>query len=242
MLSVVPDPAAGDDRPGSLIDELVRQGAQRMLAEAVQAEVDAYLARFREELDEHGHRLVVRNGYHQPREVTTTAGPVEVTMPRVNDKRVDPETGERQRFASAILPPWARKTPKITEVLPLLYLHGLLSGDFVPALGQFLGSAKGLSGSVVTKLTEQWPAEQRTFATHDLSEVDFVYLWADGIHVNIRLAEHKLCLLVMIGVRTDGRKRVGRPGRRLPRIERVLGGSPARLQAAWHARSGPRGR
>jgi transposase-like protein len=209
MLSVVPDPAAGDDRPGSsgsLIDELVREGAQRMLAEAVQAEVDAYLARFREEFDEHGHRLVVRNGYHQPREVTTTAGPVEVTMPRVNDKRVDPETGERQRFTSAILPPWARKTPKITEVLPLLYLHGLSSGDFVPALGQFLGSAKGLSSSVVTKLTEQWQAEQRTFAARDLSDVDFVYLWADGIHVNIRLEEHKLCLLVMIGVRADGRK------------------------------------
>jgi transposase-like protein len=209
MLSVVPDPAAGDDRPGSsgsLIDELVRQGAQRMLAEAVQAEVDAYLARFREERDEHGHRLVVRNGYHQPREVTTTAGPVEVTMPRVNDKRVDPDTGERQRFASAILPPWARKTPKITEVLPLLYLHGLSSGDFVPAMGQFLGSAKGLSSSVVTKLTEAWQAEQRAFAARDLSDVDFVYLWADGIHVNIRLEEHKLCLLVMIGVRADGRK------------------------------------
>jgi transposase-like protein len=190
----------------SLIDELVRQGAQRMLAEAVQAEVDAYLARFREELDEHGHRLVVRNGYHQPREVTTTAGPVEVTMPRVNDKRVDPDTGERQRFSSAILPPWARKTPKITEVLPLLYLHGLSSGDFVPAMGQFLGSAKGLSASVVTKLTEAWQAEQHAFAARDLSDVDFVYLWADGIHVNIRLEEHKLCLLVMIGVRADGRK------------------------------------
>jgi len=212
MLSVAPGPAAGDDRPDglsgsvSLIDELVRQGAQRMLAEAVQAEVDAYLARFRGELDEHGHRLVVRNGYHQPREVTTTAGTVEVTMPRVNDKRVDPETGERQRFSSAILPPWARKTPKITEVLPLLYLHGLSSGDFVPALGQFLGSTKGLSAATVTKLIEQWQTEQRTFTTRDLSEVDFVYLWADGIHVNVRLAEHKLCLLVMICVRADGRK------------------------------------
>jgi transposase-like protein len=211
MLSVVPDPAAGDNCPGSsgavsLIDELVREGAQRMLAEAVQAEVDAYLARFRGELDEHGHRLVVRNGYHQPREVTTTAGPVEVRMPRVNDKRVDPDTGERQRFSSAILPPWARKTPKITEVLPLLYLHGLSSGDFVPAMGQFLGSTKGLSASVVTKLTETWQAEQHAFAARDLSDVDFVYLWADGIHVNIRLEEHKLCLLVMIGVRADGRK------------------------------------
>lgn len=157
-----------------MIDELVRQGAQRMLAEAVQAEVDAYLARFAKELDEHGHRLVVRNGYHQPREVTSTAGPVEVRMPRVNDKRVDPDTGERRRFASAILPPWARKARRITEVLPLLYLHGLSSEDFVPALGQFLGSAKGLSSSVVSKLTETWQAEQRRFAERDLSDVDFL--------------------------------------------------------------------
>jgi transposase-like protein len=189
-----------------LIDEIVREGARRMLAEALQAEVDAYIARFAGERDENGHRLVVRNGSHEPREVLTSAGAVEVTAPRVNDKRTDPETGERMRFASAILPPWARKTPKITEVLPLLYLHGLSSGDFVPALGQFLGSAKGLSGPVITKLTEQWKAEQRAFAERDLSEVDFVYLWADGIHVNIRLEEQKLCLLVMIGVRADGRK------------------------------------
>jgi transposase-like protein len=177
-----------------------------MLAEALRAEADAYCERLAGELDEDGHRLVVRNGYHQPREVLTSAGAIEVTAPRVNDKRVDPETGERQRFASAILPPWARKTPQVAEVLPLLYLHGLSSGDFVPALGRFLGSSKGLSSSVVTKLTETWKAEQQAFAARDLSDVDFVYLWADGIHVNIRLEEHKLCLLVMIGVRADGRK------------------------------------
>src|SRR6476646_7250488 len=129
-------------------------------------------------------RLVVRNGSHQPREVLTSAGAVEVVAPRVNDRRTDSMTGERCRFASAILPPWARKTPKITEVLPLLYLHGLSSGDFVPALGQFLGSSAGLSGPVITKLTEQWQAEQRVFAARDLSAVDYVCLWADGIHVN----------------------------------------------------------
>jgi transposase-like protein len=96
--------------------------------------------------------------------------------------------------------------PKITEVLPLLYLHGLSSGDFVPALGQFLGSSAGLSAAVITRLTGQWQAEQRAFAARDLSGVDYVYLWADGIHVNMRLEEHKLCLLVMIGVRAGGRK------------------------------------
>jgi putative transposase len=177
-----------------------------MLAEALQAEVDDYIARHVGERDEHGRRLVVRNGHHRPREVLTSAGAVEVVAPRVNDRRVDAETGERRRFSSAILPPWCRKTPKITEVLPLLYLHGLSSGDFVPALGQFLGSSAGLSGPVITKLTETWKAEQRAFAARDLSGVDYVYVWADGIHVNIRLEEHKLCLLMIIGVRTDGRK------------------------------------
>ena len=210
MLTVVPGAADADDprrRDGSsLIDEIVREGARRMLAEALQAEVDAYIARFVTERDENGHRLVVRNGSHQPREVLTSAGAVEVTAPRVNDRRTDPDTGERCRFSSAILPAWCRKTPKITEVLPLLYLHGLSTGDFVPALGQFLGSSAGLSAPVITKLTETWKAEQRTFAARDLSGVDYVYLWADGIHVNIRLEEHKLCLLVLIGVRADGRK------------------------------------
>jgi hypothetical protein len=105
---------------------------------------------------------------------------VKVTVPRVNDKRADPATGERERFSSAILPPWCRKTPKITDVLPLLYLHGLSSGDFVPALGQFLGSAAGLSAPVITRLTETWKAEQRSFAARDLSGADYVYLWADG--------------------------------------------------------------
>jgi transposase-like protein len=210
VLTVVPGAADADDpgRPdgGALIDEIVREGARRMLAEALQAEVDDYIARFSGERDEAGRRLVVRNGTHQPREVLTSAGAVEVIAPRVNDRRTDPLTGERLRFSSAILPPWCRKTPKITEVLPLLYLHGLSSGDFVPALGQFLGSSAGLSAPVITRLTETWKAEQRSFAARDLASVDYVYLWADGIHVNIRLEEHKLCLLVLIGVRADGRK------------------------------------
>ncbi|WP_143591781.1 IS256 family transposase [Thermoactinospora rubra] len=190
----------------SLIDQIVREGARKMLAAALQAEVDAYIAAFADERDEAGHRLVVRNGYHAPRELLTGVGAIEVKAPRVNDKRIDETTGERRRFSSAILPAWARKTPQLTEVLPLLYLHGLSSGDFVPALGHFLGSSAGLSASVITRLTETWKSEQRAFAGRDLSLVDYVYLWVDGIHVNIRLEEHKLCLLVMIGVRADGRK------------------------------------
>ena len=214
MFSVVPEESndrdvhvtGGGVAPVSVIDQIVRDGARRMLAEALQAEVDAYIAQFSGERDVNGRQLVVRNGSHQPREVLTSAGAVGVVAPRVNDRRTDPETGERCRFSSAILPPWCRKTPKINEVLPLLYLHGLSTGDFGPALGQFLGSSAGLSASVITRMTETWKTEQRAFAQRDLSDVDYIYLWADGIHVNIRLEEHKLCLLVMIGVRADGRK------------------------------------
>ncbi len=209
MLTVVPELPACDSAPtdsSSLIDQILREGARKMLAAALQAEVDAYIATFADERDEAGRRLVVRNGHHQPRELLTGVGAIEVKAPRINDKGIDEATGERKRFSSAILPAWCRKTPQVTEVLPLLYLHGLSSGDFTAALGQFLGSSAGLSASVVTNLTETWKAEQRAFAERDLSGVDYVYLWVDGIHVNIRLEEHKLCLLVMIGVRADGRK------------------------------------
>src|SRR3954470_23867546 len=213
VLTVVPGAGdGGDDSRGgasggtSLIDEIVRDGARRMLAAALQAEVEDYIAAFADARDEAGRRLVVRNGSHQPRGGVTAAGAVEVVAPRVNDRRTDPATGERRRFSSAILPPWCRRTPKVTEVLPLLYLHGLSWGDFVPALGQFLGSSAGLSPSTVTKLTETWQAEARAFAARDLGEFDFVYCWADGIHVTVRLEEAKLCLLVLVGVRADGRK------------------------------------
>jgi putative transposase len=205
VLTVVPEDGSAEGG-SSLIDEIVRDGARRMLAAALEAEVDAYLAEYAGERDEAGRRLVVRNGQAQPRQVTTAAGAVEVRAPRVNDRRTDPATGERRRFSSAILPPWCRRTPKISEVLPLLYLHGLSSGDFVPALEQFLGTSAGLSAATVTRLTAQWQNEYAAFCDRDLSTVDYVYVWADGIHVNIRLEEAKLCLLVMVGVRADGRK------------------------------------
>jgi transposase-like protein len=190
----------------SLLDEIAREGARRMLAAALRAEADTYINQFLGELDEDGHRLVVGNGYAEPRSVMCAAGAVEVRAPRVNDKRIDEATGQRQRFKSAILPAWCRRSPKIGEVLPLLYLHGLSGGDFVPALEQFLGSSAGLSASTVTRLCEQWQDEQKAFTGRDLSTVDYVYCWADGIHVNIRLGEEKLCLLVLIGVRIDGTK------------------------------------
>ena len=204
MLTVVN--ADGATESGSLIDEIVREGARRMLAAALEAEVNAYLAELADARDEAGRRLVVRNGYHQQRAIATAAGPVQVKAPRVNDKRVDEVTGERKQFSSAILPAWARKTPKIAEVLPLLYLHGMSTGDFVPALEQFLGSTAGLSPATVSRLTATWTEDHKAFQARDLSKEDFVYVWADGVHLKVRLDEAKACVLVMIGVRVDGSK------------------------------------
>ncbi|WP_406378967.1 IS256 family transposase [Streptomyces sp. NBC_01618] len=201
MLTVVNDD--GSTRDGSLIDDIVREGARRMLAAALEAEVNSYIAELADQRDGDGRRLVVRNGYHQPRKVTTVAEAVEVRAPRVNDKRIDDATGERKRFASAILPPWCRKSPKISEVLPL---HGLSSGDFVPALEQFLGSSAGLSPATVTRLTTQWQADHTAFQDRDLSATDYVYVWADGVHLRIRLEEAKAAALVLMGVRADGTK------------------------------------
>jgi len=207
MLKVVHDvEVSNESAGGSLLDEIVRDGARQMLAVALQAEVAAYIDACVDELDEAGRRLVVRNGHHEPREVTTAAGAVPVRAPRVNDKRVDPSTGQRQRFSSAILPAWARKSPKVAEVLPLLYLHGLSSGDFGPALTQFLGSGAGLSAATITRLTKDWQDEAVAFHKRSLSETDYVYVWVDGIHLKVRLEQDKVCLLVMIGVRADGSK------------------------------------
>jgi putative transposase len=209
MLTVVHDVDSANEDAGasrSLLDEIVRDGARQMLAAALRAEVAAYIDAHAGEVDENGHRLVVRNGYHHERQVLTAAGAVAVTAPRVNDKRIDADSGERQRFSSAILPAWARKSPQMTEVLPLLYLHGLSSGDFGAALEQFLGSGAGLSATTITRLTGQWQDEAKAFGQRDLSGTDYVYLWVDGIHLKIRLEQEKLCLLVMIGVRADGRK------------------------------------
>jgi len=205
MLTVVTDENAHADMAAGL-DEIVREGARRMLAVALEAEVAGYIEALAGELDDEGHRLVVRNGHAEARTITTAAGGIEIEAPRVDDRRVDPETGERCRFRSAIVPPWCRKSPKVAEVLPLMYLHGMSSGDFAPALEEFFGSAAGLSPSVITRLTKQWQADQRAFAERRLDDRDYVYIWADGIHFNVRLEEARLCALVIVGVRADGTK------------------------------------
>jgi hypothetical protein len=205
MLRVVTDDE-GRAEMRSGLDEIVLKGAQRMLAAALEAEVDAYIAGLAEQLDEDGRRLVVRNGHAEPRTITTAAGRIEVQAPRVNDRRVDDHTGERCRFRSSILPPWCRKSPKVAEVLPLMYLHGMSTLDFAPALSSFFGSAAGLSASVVTRLTRAWQDEAKAFAARRLDDRDYVYIWADGVHFNVRLEEDRLCALVIVGVRGDGTK------------------------------------
>jgi transposase-like protein len=164
-----------EDRERHLLDldEIARQGARRMLAEALEAEVEAYIEAATDHRDEQGRALVVRNGYARKREILLGAGAVELKAPRVNDRRVD-EDGNRQRFKSVILPPYMRRSPKVTEVLPLLYLHGLYSGDFVPALEGFFGTEAGLSAPTITRLSEQWQTERESFMRRDLSHRDYV--------------------------------------------------------------------
>ncbi|MBA3388726.1 MAG: IS256 family transposase [Rubrobacter sp.] len=188
------------------LDEIARAGARRMLAEALEAEVEDYIEAARGQQDEQRHALVVRNGHARERQILCGAGSVTLKAPRVNDKRVD-EDGNRQRFKSVILPPYMRRSPKVTEVLPLLYLHGLSSGDFVPALEEFFGTKAGLSAATITRLTEQWQIEHEQFMNRDLSARDYVYVWVDGIHTGVRLgSDDRLCCLVVIGARLDGTK------------------------------------
>src|ERR671938_96203 len=200
MLSIVPSEQSEQDALKVDLDALVREGARRMLLAALKAEVDDYLAQHADQRDETGHALVVRNSVAEPRKVTTTAGELDIQAPRVHDRR------EGHRFTSALLPPWARRSPKVTEVLPIPYLRGSSTKDFEPALAEFFGSEAGLSASTIQGLTREWSQEWAAFQQRDLNQVDYVYLWADGIHFNIRLEQDRLCCLVLIGVRTDGHK------------------------------------
>ncbi len=192
------------DAPSGL-DEIAREGARRMLAVALEAEAEDYIARYQERGAD-GRALVVRNGKARPRKVTLGSGTIEVRAPRVDDRRRD-ETGARSRFRSEILPPYMRRSPKVAEVLPILYLRGLSTGDFREGLAALLGDdASGLSPTAITRLTSAWQADYESFQKRDLSDCDYVYVWADGVHFRIRLEEDRLCALVMIGVRPDGTK------------------------------------
>lgn len=192
--------------PVSPLDELARQGAQRMLAAALELEVQDYLERLSACRDEQGRALVVRNGYAPERCVTVGSGTLRVQAPRVNDKRI--VDGQRQRFKSCILPPYLRRSQSLTELLPVLYLRGLSTSDFAPALRQILGQEAALSASTITRLISVWQQDYQQWRTRSLADRDYVYVWADGVYFGVRLEDERLAALVLIGARADGTKEV----------------------------------
>jgi len=192
----------------SPLDAVLRRGARKMLLEAIETEVAAYVDRHQQQVDEQGRRQVVRNGHGQERTVVTPVGQIKVRAPRVNDRRVD-ENGQRFRFTSQILPPYLRRAKSVEQLIPWLYLKGISTGDFSEALEALLGpDAPGLSATTVVRLKEVWRGEYEAWSKRDLSAQRFVYLWADGIYSNVRLDDERQCLLVVIGALEDGRKQL----------------------------------
>ena len=196
MLKVVPN-----SKDQLNLDDLIRSGARKMLQHALELEVQDYLQSNAKELDDQGHRQVVRNGKARPRKVTTPAGAFEIQAPRVNDKR------DGERFISSILPPYLRKSPKVESLLPALYLRGLSTGKIADTLTEYFGKGSlGLSPSSISKLIRVWEEEFSTWKRRKITG-KYVYIWADGVNVKVRLGTDKsVCLLVIIGVREDGSK------------------------------------
>jgi transposase-like protein len=195
--------------PKDVLTEILRDGAQRLLATAVEAEVAGYLEQHAGHVDEQGHRLVVRNGHHRERTIQTGLGSVAVKAPRVEDRRVD-EQGQRFHFTSSILPPYLRRTKSIEELIPWLYLKGISTGDFSEALAALLGKdAPGLSASTVVRLKEVWQTEFAAWNKRSLAGKRYVYFWVDGIYFNVRLEDtenQRQCLLVVMGTTPEGKK------------------------------------
>jgi putative transposase len=186
------------------LTELLRLGAQEMLATAIEAEVGEWIADREHLQDKNGHRQVVRNGRLPRRKITTGVGQVEIEQPRVRDNR-PPE--EREKFTSKLLPPYLRKTKSIDELLPWLYLKGISTSDFNEALQSLLGAeCPGLSASTITRLIQQWQEEYKDWSKRSLTEKRYVYVWADGVYFNIRLEEDRQCILVLMGATEDGQK------------------------------------
>jgi transposase-like protein len=192
---------------GDVLTAVLRDGAQRMLAQAVQAEVQAWIDGHAHLTDARGRRQVVRHGTLPPRQVLTGLGPIPVTQPRVHDRR---PAGQREKFTSQVLPPYLRKTRSVEELIPWLYLKGISSGDFSEALAALLGpEAGGLSASTVVRLKSAWEEDYKAWAGRSLADRRYVYVWADGVHFNVRLEDagnDRQCLLVLLGATADGRK------------------------------------
>ena len=192
----------------SPLDQLVREGARRMLQAAIDAEVEGFVARHADRVDASGRRLVVKNGSLPAREILTGAGPIEVRQGRVRDNTPDPE--KRVQFSPSVLPAYLRRTDAIEELIPWLYLKGVSTGDFGEALQALVGErARGLSANVIVRLKEQWGDEYDDWLKRDLTGKRYVYLWADGIYAKVRLeddANKKQCILVVMGATVDGKK------------------------------------
>jgi putative transposase len=202
--SIAPTTVTSEAR--SLLDEIVHQGAQRMLTVALQWEIEEFLERHGEIVDKRGNRLVVRNGYLPERTIQTGAGELRVRQGRVRDRRgaKDPET---VRFTSSILPPYLKKSKSIEELIPWLYLRGISTGDFQEALQALLGEgAKGLSATTINRLVKIWEEEYQVWSRRSLEGKEYVYIWADGVYFNIRLEEDRQCILVLMGATADGKK------------------------------------
>ncbi len=189
-----------------VLTEILREGAHKMLATAIEAEVGVYINEHANQRDANGHRLVVRNGHKDERQIQTGIGPVAVRQPRVDDRRID-ENGERIQFSSKILPPYLRKAKSIEDLIPWLYLKGISTGDFSEALAALLGpGAPGLSASTVVRLKEVWRQDYQDWSKRSLADKRYVYFWVDGIHFNIRLEEERQCILVVMGATPEGKK------------------------------------
>jgi putative transposase len=198
-IRIVPVPQAQD-----VLTDILRQGAQKMLAQAIEAEVADWVDRHQDCCDAAGRRQVVRNGHLPERTLSTGVGPVTVQQPRVHDRR---RAEEREKFYSAILPPYLRKTKSIEELIPWLYLKGVSTGDFSEALGALLGpNAKGLSATTVTRLKGLWEQEYQDWSKRSLAGKQYVYVWADGVYFNIRLEGGRQCILVLMGATAEGKK------------------------------------
>lgn len=187
-----------------VLTEILRKGAQALLVQAVEAEVADWIDAHAHLQDASGHRQVVRNGRLPKRKITTGVGPVEIEQPRVHDRR---RADQAERFCSKILPPYLRKTKSIEELIPWLYLKGISTGDFGEALQSILGrDVPGLSASTITRLKKVWEEEYQDWSRRSLEGKQYVYLWADGVHFNIRLEEDRQCILVLMGATQDGKK------------------------------------
>jgi len=196
---VLPAPTSQD-----VLTDILREGAQRMLAQAIDAEVAEWIESRRDQLNEAGHRQVVRNGRLPKRTLLSGVGPIEVEQPRVLDRRPNEEA---ELFSSKILPPYLRKTKSLEELIPWLYLKGVSTGDFSEALRALVGpAAAGLSATTITRLKAVWEEEFQEWTKRSLEGKKYVYVWADGVHFNIRLEEDRQCILVLMGATEDGRK------------------------------------